>query len=207
VATVKTMVTGDYHVYRKVETRGRDGQELLVISPGSTAMQSIDEPPEKYVAVLHEDGKWTRKKLRTRPLIAWEDITTAAHVDRAIELLAEQIAKAWDESNDMPDEVRKPLLWLKYDRDLGDVQRRLLKVIEGKAHVFWKELVKERPEVEQRRTAARAAGQRRGTTMESLLPEYLAGKTLEHLQPTAQRLLQSEDVEGELRRLREEALA
>lgn len=48
IPRVRYVLTGDYHRHEIREVVGKDGQPLTVFSPGSTCLQAIDEPAEKF---------------------------------------------------------------------------------------------------------------------------------------------------------------
>ena len=209
VPVVSTVFTGDYHKYEDIKTRGKDGQEVRVISPGSICLQDISEEPEKFFVVLMDDATFKKVKLKSRKLVRWGLIANEADLTRCVDTVMTLVDKAWAEAAGAlyPEHIQKPLVHIAYHHRLADTKRRVNAAIGDKAHVFFKEIPPEKPEVATRVKIAQADGQRRAATLDTMLPGYLASKDLAHLEPDAQRLLQTQDVAGELRRMREEALA
>ena len=208
IPTVHTMFTGDWHEYEEITTRGKDGQELLIISPGSTCMQSIDEPPDKYFSVLFDDGTFQRRSLDTRQLIDWSLILTQDDMEYLAENVQKEIAAGVDRAKavGLPEKLHKPIIRITYSHRMSDVRRRALKLIGDTAHIFWKEKPPEKEEAEERRSQRRD-GQKHSTTLLSKLPAYLKDQEKTRLEAPCQRLLQAEDVTAELRRMREEAFS
>ncbi len=213
VPYVNTVVTGDYHHYADIKVRGKDGQEVRVLSPGSTCMQSIDEPPKKWFLVMLTDGTFKKVPLRTRPFMDWEIVGNEAEVERFCAEAPTAVQEMWHGTTPerqngylWPEACRKPLLRVTYSHKVDSARRRLAKVIGDGAHIVWKEIPPEKPEVQARRDRALVEGKRRATTLESELPGYLEAMEMPHLLDPCTRLLQATNVEDELRRLREEAL-
>lgn len=48
------VITGDFHEFHALVQPRPSGNDLIVVSPGSTCMQSIDEPADKYFLVIAE---------------------------------------------------------------------------------------------------------------------------------------------------------
>lgn len=208
VPVVSLMFTGDYHQYESVKTRGKDGQELRVISPGSACMQSIDEPEDKFFFVLKSDLSLRRVRLKTRRKIDAGKITSEDDMGRFLARLDLDLTKAEEYGNEhLPKELRTPLLRIKYTAHIENAARRIMKAVDGRAHVFLKETPPEKPEVVERRKERQKTGRKHATTLGSKLPDYLRDTDREHLLGPCQRLLDSHDVAGELQRMRQEALS
>jgi len=206
VPMVGTVFTGDYHVRKEIETRGKDGQKLRVISPGSTCMQSIDEPWKKFFYVVYDDYTWKKVRLKTRHRVDWH-VSAAADVDNLLQTVDTELTRIADETAGYDERVRKPIYWVEYPHKLGEHRGRIVKAIGDRAFIFWKEVPPEPPpEVVARRKEAQAKGERRAATLLTELPGYLQQAELGHLQGDCTRLLQAGSVEDELRRMREEAL-
>jgi len=207
VPVVSTVFTGDFHEFKEVDTRGKDGQEVHVVSPGSVCMQSIDEPPKKYFLILHDDGTFERRRLNTRPMLDASMLLTQDNMDHFAETIQGELEKMTEEAAGfkMPEEVCKPLLRVTYSYRLKDVKRRVMNLVGERAHIFWKELPPEKPEAQERRKK-RVVGQKHATTLDTKLGPYLEATDQKRLLGPCQRLLQANDVGAELQRMRAEAL-
>jgi hypothetical protein len=208
VPVVSTMFTGDFHEYHEIDTKGKDGQDLHVVSPGSTCMQSISEPSKKYFLILMDDGTFKKHTLCTRPMLDWSLMLNQDDMEFFAENIENELLKLFNEGaeNRLPEKVCKPLLRVTYSHRLTDAKRRVLKLVNDRAHIFWKELPPEKEESQERRKQRRD-GQKHSTTLLSKLPDYLKTHERTSLQAPSQRLLQAQDVTAELHRMREEAFA
>jgi hypothetical protein len=203
IPDVSTLITGDYHKeYIDKMYRGKDGQELNVLNPGSTCMQSIDEPPEKFVAILRDDGSFRKVQLKTRPVIICDPILQPDDVDWFIENVGTAVEEAAD-NEELPENIRKPIIRVTYSYKLSDAKRRASKLIGNAAHIFWNE----RPPLREEKAARVRDGKGGAATLASELLPYLEDQDAASLEPDLRRLMEAEDVAGELRRMREEALA
>lgn len=144
---VTYVLTGDYHKTVIDTFTNRQGKTGRVWSPGSICMQSIDEDPEKYF--FHYDhAKRTVKQvlLRTRPLIAWHEIEDEGEMSAFLTTISEHLDKAYDEAAGLPEEIRKPIVHVPYSLDLERPYARILKALDGRAHFFQQELVRQTAE-------------------------------------------------------------
>lgn len=204
IPTVSQCFTGDFHQCVQVDIRGASGQALHVISPGSTCMQSIDEPPEKYFFVLHDDGSWEAIQLETRRVIESPLLGNLGAVDNFLDELPSRIEV---ETADVSEVIRKPLLWVKYTHEMAEaVRTRVPKLVGEKAFLFWKEKPPEAVEAVERRRETVARGEAKASTLESELHTYLQDHQQADLEEDIRRLLGSPDPAETLRQLREAAL-
>lgn len=132
VPTAHTVFTGDFHVNRVLESfRGADGQELLVISPGSTNMRKIDEDPDKYFYVLYPD-RWAKIQIPTRRKL---ELTIAAERDLAP--FADKFNKLLVQANqeaaalNLPDKLTRHLCRVKYVDDVEGAYATIKQAVEG----------------------------------------------------------------------------
>ena len=197
------MFTGDFHEWDDRTVWGKDGQRLRVVSPGSTCMQSIAEPRQKYFCVLYDDLSIKPVKLKTRPMLDYTAQTPDA-LEQTLEQIPDDVAQAFQRAEDdkLPPSVRAPLLRVTYSYKLDRVPQRVERQAEG-AHLFFKEIPPDLEESSERRAQKSEGGE--AVTLEQRLPEYLREHKLkQRLENPCQRLLQTSDVRAELRRMREE---
>ena len=206
IPVVNNAFSGDYHIDTVEKTRGKDGQQIEVLSPGSIAMQSIDEDENKYFFVLMDDLTFRRVKLMTRRKVEWTVINRQDEVEQFVETIDPVLAEVESQAEKYPKGIRKPLLRVQYSSRLEGALRRIMKAVDGRAFVFPKETPPQKAEVEERRARKQRDGDKHATTLESLLPGYLESEGHKALQDDCQRLLQAGDVSGELQRMKKEAL-
>jgi len=190
------LITGDLHESRL----HRD--PLPVLSPGSTCMQSISEPEDKYIYFLHKtEGapKVSKELLLGRPFIDWPFIGTAADIEDCIReyYTVYESSQAHAEQHSLPPEICVPLVRFQYDHSVSGDMCRLEKLVGDSGHIFWKE---HSPEVLEEQTAT-ASGKR--VTMESLLTSL---ECEEDVRQVAERLLSAVNPAEELRRWQKEQL-
>lgn len=143
VPVVSTVFTGDLHVNRRFATTGKDGQSLVVYSPGSTCRQSIDEQTDKYFMTL-EDGVWTSVPLQVRPTLDDVEIADDDELNKYIYSLPLRIAAMAEAVETLPPHMRRPYLRIKYGAELNDAARRLETVCADKVHLFLKEIPRQK---------------------------------------------------------------
>lgn len=144
---VRWLITGDYH-----ENICQKFGHLTVMSPGSTHLRSIGEPEDKYVFFMDipEDGgnvkisTWplaTRRKIEINAMQNPDFKTIRQHIEGYLNL-AEQYA----DEQDLPDEIRKPLLRLTYPQSDVELANQVTKLVGDKAHLFFKQVKQVSPE-------------------------------------------------------------
>lgn len=210
VPHVRLMLTGDYHKHLSKSARGASGQELRVLSPGSTCMQSKDEEQEKRVFVLNADNTICSRGIPARPVLRIPDVLTDGQLEKIVAGLPLQLKAAAAEASDLPGLLRKPLVVVKAAYELRDARRRIAAAIGDAGHLFWGELKPSAAGAADSEKVAALTDARAGdraATMLSLLEEYMAAQgCLQPLPTMARRLLEAPDIEAELVRLRAEAL-
>lgn len=141
---VTTMVTGDFHETVLANAKNKQQADLKVFSPGSTCLQEISEPSNKYYGVLCSDGAIRKKRLKTRRRLDLGPLITEEEVEQLLTGLEEKLEQALQSAADdqLPDELRTPLCRVTYSHTMNDAPRRILRLANGRAHLFWKELPK-----------------------------------------------------------------
>jgi hypothetical protein len=204
VPKVGTVFTGDFHEFvEDRRPRGKDGQEIYLISPGSTCMQSIAEPQDKYFCVFYDDGSMKPIQLKTRQVIDAGVLSTPQDLDKFLETVGVSIEMVWEDATGYDERVRMPLLKVEAAYTLQDAQRRIARVVGDTAHLFFKERPKKREEAI--KSGSQEAGE--AVTLSSELKPYLLEQHRIDLEPTCRRLLEAQEPKAELRRMREEALS
>ena len=141
VHNAHTVLAGDFHVTKVAEATNAAGQPIRMLSPGSTAMQDIGEQPEKFFFVICVDdaGKivFAPHKLHTRKFLSYV-VKTAEELD---ELCAGKMANDVAQATQMsplfvPPELAKPLVRVKFNKDLQDAYLRITTAGADIAHLF-----------------------------------------------------------------------
>lgn len=147
----KMLIIGDYHNrHCRLERKNREGKPLSVLCPGSTAMQKITEPPDKYCFVLYDDLSTESLKIPTRVVLKPPPLTMEEDLDGFIEAAESQIKEAYAtaRSRNLPEDMRTPILYVKYSGDLPGAYQRIVSAIGDQAHLFHQEIRSDRLEVD-----------------------------------------------------------
>ena len=193
VPVVSVVLTGDYHKCLSLKTRGKGGQRLTAYSLGSTCMQEVSEPCDKYFGVLGDDLKLRKVRLRSRPKVEGPTLLDEGSLAEFVAGLPGLLDEVYDENADLPAEVRTPLLRFTYAHTLPDAPRRVRKAAAGRAVVFDKEVPPE--------PASRvfAASKEAVFTLEGCLPLLVSPKREADLYELALTAVQADDPEAALR--------
>lgn len=151
---VEMLIVGDFHqIHGRLDRQNSGGKPLVVLSPGSTAMQSISEPEHKKFFVLCDDRSTISIDIPSRGVLRPPVLHTEEDVDGFVEAVAVQVEKAMELSisQGIPNQLRNPLIHVKFDHDLKDVKERIARAISpikghydqsyGMDYVFLKVLV------------------------------------------------------------------
>lgn len=112
--SVQLLLTGDFHVTAVHSLRrGDDGEQLLhVASPGSTCMQSIDEPSQKFFAIVNDSLQPRMQRLLTRPFYSWQLADPSVLPAMLGEIIATVVSCSKDQQ--LPEYVRSPIIRVLY---------------------------------------------------------------------------------------------
>jgi hypothetical protein len=139
---VQNILAGDFHVTKIVNGVNAQGQPIAMLSPGSTCMQDMGESSEKFFFVISRDtdGKiaFTPKKLKTRGVIqhivkdqeSLDDLC-AGKLVKDIHALIEDAKTAGHHTD-----IQKPLVRVKFDKNLPDAYLRIVTCVGDIAHLF-----------------------------------------------------------------------
>jgi len=122
---VHTVLAGDFHVTKTVESTNAQGKPIKMLSPGSTAMQDMGETPEKFFFVICEDAGqivFTPKKLNTRGAVSYAVKDTDTLDQLCAGGFAKEIATLVEtaQAGGYHTDVHKPLIKVKFDKRLPD---------------------------------------------------------------------------------------
>lgn len=130
VSKFKFMFAGDFHTHGVWHGQNAEGDALTVYSPGSTAMQSVSESPEKKVFIGHlsEAGEivMVPHVLKTRPFLHMQ-ITSDAEAKAALDS-CKVLLTVSEQITELPPELRTPFVYLETQIDLHEVSGELRKL-------------------------------------------------------------------------------
>lgn len=143
VHNVQTVLAGDFHVTKIVESVNAQGKPIRMLSPGSTCMQDMGESPEKFFFVIGRNTatsaiEWAPVNIKTRALISYRVETHEELDDICAGKLVREIIAAAEAAvaNDLPAEIQKPLVRVKFDKHLPDAYLRVVTCVGEQAHLF-----------------------------------------------------------------------
>lgn len=122
--------TGDYHA-ALCENRGNQ----VVVSPGPLCLQAINEPPNKYVYILHDDMTIVPRELKSRAVFQ-----THIHDEQELNSFLDNwhAHPARIPQNGVPLALQTNIIRVHYRADLPDAKARLETRIGTDAHLFLK---------------------------------------------------------------------
>lgn len=126
-----TMLVADYHVCGTYTGKAANGEDVIAYSPGSTAMQALNEPPDKYFGILFDDLSVEWVPLETRPVIS----VVCNTVDELEDLVA-RIPDRIQVAVPVNPDIRKPILRVRYNDTIPEAYTRLMAVAGDRYHVF-----------------------------------------------------------------------
>ena len=200
---LKTLITGDLHESR---LEWFDNKSLQLLSPGSTCMQSVAEPLQKYMYYLSEgdDGltEFERVELKSRPFVRWEKkLETSEDVNAVMGKIEDEFVRVFDyaDANKLPEEICTPIFHFTYLHEVADEVRRIEKHFDGRVHLFWKEI----PAAAEDDVCMEAFKEGVSATMGDMLRDEVDDEKVRNL---SERLLASPNVVEELVRWQKEQL-
>lgn len=138
-ANVRYLLTGDYHRHMCVKQGDRD---LTVLSPGSSHMRSLSEPPDKYFFVLEAvKGKptlsITSEKIPTR---GYREFKTSEQSPIALESEIAAFVKNCEENLavDLPQELKRPVVRITHKANENEIVNRISEKYGNAVHLFFK---------------------------------------------------------------------
>lgn len=196
------VVSGDLHlmVERFYELGGLPPRAYY--SPGSMAMQSIDEPVEKGCWFFPSSGRPSPLIWPSRRRIDLPEVKTSDQLEAALTVLDEQLRKAaeYAATFGLPGDLRQPLVRVRVNVDLPTALRRLEEACQGKAHLFAERWLAEASfRVEE---GGSGRSEWREFAEQMLCGESRGNEAMALLE----RLLGAESISEELRRARQEKL-
>lgn len=129
------LMTGDYHVTQRYEGRAKDGGAITAYSFGSTAMQKLNESPDKFVGLLYDDLSVELCQLDTR---RFNFVELRAEEDLDAFIQQSQREGVFDGPRGKPQDPRlqRPILRVKYADNIPDAFNRLTAACGQLTHLF-----------------------------------------------------------------------
>ena len=195
VPKVRCIITGDFHGHCQDNFAGKDGQNILVVSPGSQCVQSITEDPRKYFYVMHDDLTFESIPLKSREWLRF----TLRNPQSFEHDLAGVVADI-EYQKGVPDAIAKPAFIVEFNPDIPDARKRLRAALADKVHLFDRPLEAKPTRDQFSETTTAPAESGLGPALEQLrcnLPEVYS---------TAKRLLEAKEPKEELTQILREAM-
>lgn len=203
---IEMVIIGDYHEKTGVETHtNAAGNDVQVLSPGSTCLQSITEPPAKFCYVLYDDLSVEPVRLRTRPLLAPKPLSLEEHLEQFLDEAPQRIRQAHEQALEagIPEQIARPIVYVRCEAGLKDAYLQIEKAVSPHGFLFYKELRSSESEEAKQRHQEREDWLERGLL--GALDEVVPEKDSE-VYRIAYRLLQAKDPREELQAIRMERL-
>lgn len=184
---------GDFHQHLKLDLLNRQGKPMRVFSPGSTCMRKIDEPPKKGYYLLYDDLSVESQWLKTRAVLQPPRLNTVEQLDQFVEEVVSQIETAEHAaaSQELPETLHKPLLWVHYVETLENAWSRIQKAVGNRAFLFKRvHLLETEEKIEKREKRKKRAARGAVAAMGELLPDHDS-----FAYKAARRLLETESTE------------
>ena len=192
VHNVQTVLAGDFHVTKTVDGVNAQGRPVKMLSPGSTAMQDTGEAQDKFFFVIEGqpgDISFTPVPLKTRRFLSYTVREQAELDDLCSGRLHAEVGELFTDG--LPPDVHKPIVKIKFDKQLPDAYLRLMTAVGESAHLFCEALTERNANAHT--AAARAAAKNELT---SVLAELLGEDTAAYALAAA--LLKTENIAKEL---------
>ena len=125
------MVSGDLHQYKSDQITRDDGSVYTALSLGAASMRTVAEPSHHFVGLMDSSGSVTPWTLDSRPVVDREYNTTTS-LEEAYRDLEQAVASA---TASAPEEVKKPILRIKVDRQLN-IESELKDRFGESSHLF-----------------------------------------------------------------------
>lgn len=141
VHNVRTVLAGDFHVTTQIEGINADGLRTEMLSPGSICMQDCSENPNKYFFVINAASmggfNFEPVQLQTRPFAKYT-VTDQETLDQlcAGALAADIAALERISPPGTHHDIRKPIVRIKFDKQLPDAFLRLTTAVGESCHLF-----------------------------------------------------------------------
>ena len=146
------LLTGDFHVSKAYRGCAANSEAIVAYSPGSTAMQKLDEQPDKSFYLIHEDEltipenrggphEITELKdlnpvpLKTRPFCG-VTLATQSDFDAFMANTEGLYAAVSPNAATLPEVIRRPILRVQYSDAIPEAYTRLVAALGEQFHLF-----------------------------------------------------------------------
>ena len=131
---VEVVLTGDLHKHLEKSVIGASGQEMRAFSPGAICMQEISEPAEHFVWLAYSDGAFESHQLKSRYVV---DVAIENQEDLE-RFLSSGLEVCVSPQQGVPEEIAQNIAYVRCREDVPDAYRKVVRALQGKAHLFWK---------------------------------------------------------------------
>lgn len=144
VPNAHCLLTGDFHEHTSVKAIGATGLPMLVLSPGSAAMQSISEPADKafWVVGRNDGGEIDARSVYypTRPVLRYTLTNEQDMTDWSTSKFPDEFSKSVQAARDagLAENLCHPLIEVRFDATLTDVHARIESAVVSRGHLFAK---------------------------------------------------------------------
>ena len=201
VPTVSMIITGDHHEHLQRDCKAVGARQVRVLSPGATCMHAISEPSEHLCFILDEDLEAHSVRIPSRPVVRFNPLNGTDSVDAFIQELDDELNLIGAQSEGLHEDIRMPIVQASYSEEVSDAYRKITNACQGRCHLFLTSFRPELPEVVIRRKERSKALEHGLLGCLGLLEK----DTSSQLYKDAKRLLEAEDIDFELQKMRLEA--
>lgn len=131
------LLVGDYHVHTTVKTVNVRGEDLRIISPGSTNIRAINEPANKAFYILNDDLSLTSIPLLCRTVVK-KLLSTSAQLDEFVTTIANELKMRTESAaaTGIPQSVCVPIIDVAYAEELPNAYSRIRSAVGNSGHLF-----------------------------------------------------------------------
>jgi DNA repair exonuclease SbcCD nuclease subunit len=158
IPEARLVITGDLHKTILKTFTGADGQDMLVVSPGSGCIQAINEPVDKYAMAILEDGTFHPFQLPTRVVHDTGEIMTDTELEYVLDNATTTITELLERSADLPEQLRRPILRARFNITIPKVLTRLRRAFSPALYLFEQPLSPKSKEQQRARETLRSKG-------------------------------------------------
>lgn len=202
---IQYVQTGDLHQWKLEQRKNSGGKKMTVLGTGATTQQKIDEPSTHHYALWWPDGRIEKKTLNSRVMFDSSLMTQDKDLEVFMAELEPTLESAYQKAAamDLPDALHKPYFRVNFNAKLPDVVRRVEKAVNGRAVLYFKQVI---PEEKQVAYKAAKAAKGDAVTPLSVLHEEVDKEERPAVYELVSRLLEAPDKDMEFAKWRSEAL-
>lgn len=128
----RMVLTGDFHKHQSMVVTSCSGHDMTVLSPGPVCLQDIAEERKKRCFLLYDDFSFESVALQTRMVF-----DMVMHTQDDLEAVLDNIDEMVEPDHSLPEELRKPIIYIQSER-IPSAYARITEKINERAFLFWK---------------------------------------------------------------------